>query len=50
MNARAVYVWVGFLCLMDMYVFFGMKDVMLYASVCESIDASVEHVFNEVKT
>ena len=30
--------------------FFGMKDVMLYASVCESIDASVEYVFNEVKT
>ena len=29
---------------------FGMKDVMLYASVCVSIDASVEHAFNKVKT
>ena len=37
----------------DKYVF-GDNDAMLYAqmlaSVCVSIDTSVEHVFNEVKT
>ena len=39
---------------MDKYVLFGMKDTMLYAqmyaSVCVSKDASVEHAFNKVKT
>ena len=38
---------------MDNYVLYQMKDAMLYAqmyaSVCVSIDASVEHAFNKVK-
>ena len=47
-----IWVWLSFCLIVDMYVF-SDNDVMFYASiyvsVCERIDTSVEHVFNEVK-
>ena len=45
-------VWLLIALQIDMYVFWdndAMLYAQMYASVCVSIDTSVEHVFNEVK-
>ena len=48
-----VWVWLSFTLCIDRYVFWDNDAILyalMYASVCVSIDTSVEHVFNEVKT
>ena len=48
-----MYGWIFFIALqLDRYVFWDNDAILyalMYASVCVSIDTSVEHVFNEVK-